>query len=417
MNPVPAALGKNSNSAMANSVELLPIDGVRLAACSAGIYCATRDDIALFAVEAGATVSAVFTRNRFYAAPVAVARKHLQHGPVNYLLVNAGNANAGTGARGIDDAIRVCEAMANRGGCALEAVLPFSTGVIGEYLPVDKICRALPALHDNLADNAWLDCARAIMTTDTLPKSCSVRFAVDAGLVTVTGIAKGAGMIKPDMATMLAFIATDAAVEQPALDCILASAVDQSFNRICVDGDTSTNDACVLVATGKSRAGPVISEGSPVYALLEEQVTEVCVRLAQQIVRDGEGATKFVTIRVDNAQSEAECAAVADAVATSPLVKTALYAADPNWGRILAAIGRSKVRDLEIDRISVYLNEVCIVENGARAKGYTEAKGVAAMQDKEIMIRIDLNKGSASGSYWTCDLSHDYVTINAEYRS
>ena len=396
---------------------LLPVDGVLAAACSADIYGKPRDDLALFAVCEGATVSAVFTRNRFYAAPVAVAAKHLQHGSVKYLLVNAGNANAGTGARGIDDTMRACQALAERGSCPVEAVLPFSTGVIGEYLPVGNICNALPGLYDALAADAWLDCARAIMTTDTHPKGFSVRFAADAGLVTVTGVAKGAGMIKPDMATMLAFIATDAAVEQSVLDQLLASAVEQSFNRICVDGDTSTNDACVLVATGKSRAGRIINEHSPAYHILEEQITEVCICLAQEIVRDGEGATKFVTVRIDNARSEAECSAVADAISTSPLVKTALYAADPNWGRILAAIGRSKAGDLEIDRISVYLNEVCIVENGARAKDYTEEKGVGAMQAEEILIRIDLNRGEVSGCYWTCDLSHDYVTINAEYRT
>ena len=396
---------------------LLPVDGVRVAACSAGIYAAARDDLALFDICAGASVSAVFTQNSFYAAPVAVARKHLQHGPVNYLLVNAGNANAGTGARGIDDTMRVCETLSAQAGCVPEAILPFSTGVIGEYLPVDNIARALPELHDSLADDAWLDCARAIMTTDTLPKGLSVQFAADAGLITVTGIAKGAGMIKPDMATMLAFIATDAALEQQSLDRLLAAAVNRSFNRICVDGDTSTNDACVLVATGKSCAGQVINEHSPVYHMLEEQVTEVCIRLAQAIARDGEGATKFVTIQVDKAGSEAECDAVADAVSTSPLVKTAVYAADPNWGRILAAIGRSGIDNLEIGRISVYLNDVCIVDNGARANNYTEEKGVAAMQAEEILVRIDLDRGAANGRYWTCDLSHDYVTINAEYRS
>ena len=398
-------------------MRLLPVDGVHAAACSAGIYAKARDDLALFDICAGANVSAVFTQNSFYAAPVAVARKHLQHGSVKHLLVNAGNANAGTGARGIDDAMRACEALSARAGCAPEAILPFSTGVIGEYLPVDKIVRALPELLDNLAGDAWLDCARAIMTTDTQPKGVSVQFAADAGSITVTGIAKGAGMIKPDMATMLAFIATDAGVEQQALDRLLAHAVNQSFNRTCVDGDTSTNDACVLVATGKSRAGQVINEHSPAYHMLEEQVTEVCIRLAQAIARDGEGATKFVTIRVDKAGSEAECDAVADAVSTSPLVKTALYAADPNWGRILAAIGRSGIGNLEIGRISVYLNEVCIVENGARAKDYTEEKGVAAMQSEEILIRINLNRGGVSSRYWTCDLSHDYVTINAEYRT
>lgn len=402
---------------LTHSPKLLPVDGVRLCAGTAGIYGAARDDLALFEICDGAGVSAVFTRNRFCAAPVTVARKHLQHGPVKYLLINAGNANAGTGPRGIDDTERVCAALAARAGCEPEAVLPFSTGVIGEYLPVDNICRALPGLWDKLADDAWPDCARAIMTTDTQPKGFSVQFAVGEESITVTGIAKGAGMIKPDMATMLAFITTDAAVEQGALERILASAVKQSFNRICVDGDTSTNDACVLVATGKRGAGRVISAGSPDFVLLAEQVTEVCTRLARDIVRDAEGATKFVTIRVDNAGNEAECSAVANAVATSPLVKTALYASDPNWGRILAAIGRSDAGNLEIGRISLFLNEVCIFENGARADGYTEEKGAAVMEDDEIEIRIDLNQGSASACYWTCDLSHDYVTINAEYRS
>ena len=393
---------------MGNLPELSPVDGVRLAAGSAGIYGKPRDDLALFEICDGAGVSAVFTRNLFYAAPVAVARKHLQQGPVKYLLVNAGNANAGTGARGVDDAMQVCVALADRAGRPPEAVLPFSTGVIGEYLPVDIICRALPGLAGNLADDAWPDCARAIMTTDTRPKGSSVQSAVGEETVTVTGIAKGAGMIKPDMATMLAFIATDAAVSRGALDRMLKTAVDQSFNRICVDGDTSTNDACVLVATGKRAAA---------YEQLQGMVTEVCIELAREIVRDAEGATKFVTIRVENAGSEAECAAVAETVSTSPLVKTALFASDPNWGRILAAVGRSGAGELDINRVSLYLDDVCVVRNGARAGDYTEEKGTAAMQKDEIGIRIDLGQGSASACYWTCDLSHDYVTINAEYRT
>ena len=431
---------------MGNLLELLPVDGIRLAAGSAGIYGKPRDDLALFEICDGAGTSAVFTRNRFCAAPVTVARDHLKRGPARYLLVNAGNANAGTGARGVDDAMQVCAALADRAGCAPEAVLPFSTGVIGEYLPVDNICRALPGLVGNLADDAWPDCARAVMTTDTRPKGCSVQFAVGEETVTVTGIAKGAGMIKPDMATMLAFVATDAAVSQGALDRMLKTAADQSFNRICVDGDTSTNDACVLVATGKSplpsvipaQAGiqsikpslepapadcrqgtpyKAIDESAAAYEQLQAMVTEVCIELAREIVRDAEGATKFVTIRVENAGSESECAAIAEAVSTSPLVKTALFASDPNWGRILAAIGRSGIGELDITRVSLYLDDVCVVRNGARAGDYTEEKGTAVMQKDEIGIRIDLNTGSASACYWTCDLSHDYVTINAEYRT
>ena len=401
---------------MGSSTDLLPVDGVRLAAGSAGIYGKDRNDLALFEVCDGAGVSAVFTRNRFCAAPVSVAREHLKHGSVRYLLVNAGNANAGTGARGMDDAMQVCSALAGKAGCAPEAVLPFSTGVIGEYLPVDKIRRALPGLAGALTADAWPDCARAIMTTDTRPKGRSVP-GNGPDAATVTGIAKGAGMIKPDMATMLAFIATDAAVSQVALDRMLKSAVDQSFNRICVDGDTSTNDACVLVATGKSGAGRITGDTGGAYEQLQGQVTEVCVGLARDIVRDAEGATKFVTLQVEHARSEAECDLVADAVSTSPLVKTALYASDPNWGRILAAIGRSGAGDLDINRVSLYLDDVCVVRNGARAGDYTEEKGTAAMQKDEIRIRIDLGRGSANACYWTCDLSHDYVTINAEYRS
>lgn len=416
MNPAPAGPGKSSNSAMGNSTDLRPVNGVRLAACSAGVYGTARDDLALFEICDGAEVSAVFTRNRFYAAPVSVARDHMEHGPAKYLLVNAGNANAGTGSRGIDDAKQVCAALAGEAGCAPEAVLPFSTGVIGEYLPVDKICRALPGLADKLTSDAWPDCARAIMTTDTRPKGCSTRVG-GSEAISVTGIAKGAGMIKPDMATMLAFIATDAAVRRDALDRILKTAVDQSFNRICVDGDTSTNDACVLVATGKYGADRVIGETGAAYKQLEGMVTDVCIELAREIVRDAEGATKFVTIRVENARSEAQCNLIADAVSTSPLVKTALFASDPNWGRILAAVGRSGTGNLDINRVSLYLNDVCVVRDGARAEDYTEEKGTAAMGEDEIEIRIDLNQGSARACYWTCDLSHDYVTINAEYRT
>ena len=386
-----------------------PVEGIRLAAGSAGIYGEARDDLALFEICDGASVSAVFTRNRFCAAPVTVARRHLQHGSVRYLLVNAGNANAGTGARGIDDTLRVCEALAALAGCEPEAILPFSTGVIGEYLPVDKICRALPELYGKLTDDAWSDCARAIMTTDTRPKGSS--------WYSATGIAKGAGMIKPDMATMLAFIATDSNVYQGALDRMLKTAVKDTFNRICVDGDTSTNDACVLVATGKSSTGKVTGKTGYDYVRLEETITSLCFHLAREIVRDAEGATKFVTLWIENAGSEAECNAIAKAVSTSPLVKTALYASDPNWGRILAVVGRCRTGSLDINRVSLYLNDVCVVRNGARAEDYTEEKGAAAMQEDEIDIRIDLDKGSASACYWTCDLSHDYVTINAEYRT
>ncbi len=397
--------------------DLLSVAGVRAAVCSAGIYNKQRDDLTLFAVSEGAAVSAMFTGNRFYAAPVAVAREHIKNNNVRYLLVNAGNANAGTGIKGVEDAKLVCKALAEQAGCNIESVLPFSTGVIGEYLPVDNIRNALPGLFNSLTDDAWLDCAKAIMTTDTLPKGLSRQFMAGDELVTVTGIAKGSGMINPDMATMLAFIATDASVEQLLLDQLLLSSAGQSFNKICVDGDTSTNDACVLIATGKNPLVRITSRDSQAYGLLEENIKEICIRLAQAIVRDAEGATKFITIQVDNANSEGECFAIANSLSTSPLVKTALYASDPNWGRILAAIGRSDIDRLETAKVTVCLNDVCIVENGARAKDYTEEAGVTAMQDNEIVIRVDLNRGKVSSRHWTCDLSHEYVAINAEYRT
>ena len=365
----------------------------------------------MLAFDAEATLSVAFTRNQFCAAPVTVAREHLRQGPARHLLINAGNANAGTGAKGIADAKSVCEALARRLGCKPEAVLPFSTGVIGEPLPVEQIHAALSALCGKLTEGAWLDCAKAIMTTDTAPKGTSRSFETDAGPIVVTGIAKGSGMIHPDMATMLAFIATDAALEQTALDRLLRACVAQSFNRICVDGDTSTNDACALAATGRR---PVAAAARPP---LEEAVEEVCQELAQAIVRDGEGATKFVTIRIEQARNEAECAGLAAALSTSPLVKTALYASDPNWGRILAVIGRSGIDRLEIDKVSVWLNEVRVVEKGARAGNYTEEAGATALRGDEITLRVALNRGQAEGRYWTCDLSPDYVAINANYRT
>lgn len=390
---------------------LLPVAGALTAATSANIYKTPRDDLALLAFDAAATLSVAFTRNQFCAAPVTVAREHLRQGQAKCLLVNAGNANAGTGPKGIADAKSVCEALARQLRCEPEAVLPFSTGVIGEPLPVEQIHAALPALCEGLTERAWLDCAKAIMTTDTTPKGTSRSFETDAGPIVVTGIAKGSGMIHPDMATMLAFIATDAALEQTAVDQLLQTCVAQSFNRICVDGDTSTNDACALVATGRRHVAATAQR------LLEEAVEEVCRELAQAIVRDGEGATKFITIQIEQARNEAECAGLAAALSTSPLVKTALYASDPNWGRILAVIGRSGIDQLEIDKVSVWLNEVCVVEKGARAGNYTEEAGATALRGDEITLRVALNRGQAEGRYWTCDLSPEYVAINADYRT
>jgi len=396
---------------------LLAVAGLQTASGSAGLYNTSRDDLALFAISDGATVSASFTSNWFYAAPIAVARQHIKCNNIRYLLINAGNANAGTGERGIEDVINLCRTIAEQTGCGFDSVLPFSTGVIGEYLPVNKIIDTLPALVGELSNDNWLECAKAIMTTDTQAKGFSEQFRIDNNIITITGIAKGSGMIKPDMGTMLAFIATDANVDKAILDQILQSCVSKTFNRVCVDGDTSTNDACVLIATGKTAMHRITDSDNRAYTLLEEKIRALCLKLAQAIVRDAEGATKFITIQIKNAGNEDECMEIADALSTSPLVKTAFYASDPNWGRILAAVGGSHIDSLDVNRISIYLNDICIVENGARATDYTEDKGNSAMQKEEILLCVDLNRGSVSNEFWTCDLSHEYVTINAEYRT
>ena len=394
---------------------LLPVPGIDLAAGSAGLYQKQRSDLALLAMEAGTICSAVFTNNQFCAAPVQVARMHLQQSAPRYLIINAGNANAGTGQRGVADARQVCEAVAHIGNCDPSAVLPFSTGVIGEYLPVAKIQEKLPELFVTLAADNWLPVVRAIMTTDTVAKAVSKQMEIDNHTITITGITKGSGMIRPDMATMLAFVATDGKVEQKILDNILRNAVEKSFNRISVDGDTSTNDACVLLATGKSRCN--LSNKPRNLALFEKAVTELCVDLAQAIIRDGEGATKFITVAVHEGHNQRECLQVAYAIAHSPLVKTACFASDPNWGRILAAIGRAGLPDLDIDRIRIYLDDTCIVERGMRAASYTENAGQTVMRREEFTLQVYLGRGSAVDTIWTCDLSHEYVKINAEYRS
>lgn len=396
---------------------LLPVPGVRLGVAQAGVKRAGRDDLLVVEAAPGSTAAAVFTRNAFCAAPVTLARRHLAAGDPRYLLVNSGNANAGTGSRGLEDTLRTCEALAEAGGVGAEAVLPFSTGVIGVPLPVDRIVAALPAALAALTEEGWARAARAIMTTDTLPKGLSVRRAVGGHEFTVTGIAKGAGMIHPDMATMLAFLATDAPVPEALLQDCLAEAVERSFNRITVDGDTSTNDACVLLATGRSSAPRVEVERGAGYAALREAVGEVCTHLAQAIVRDAEGATKFVTVAVEGGASESECLDVAYAIGHSPLVKTALFASDPNWGRILAAVGRAGLKDLDIGRVRIDVGSVTIVEAGAQAPGYTEDQGQAVFGAPEITIRVILGRGGASATVWTSDLSYDYVRINAEYRT
>jgi len=394
-----------------------PIPGVRLGTAAAGIRYANRQDLLLIELPAGATCAAVFTRNAFCAAPVVVARRHVAAAAPRYLVVNSGNANAGTGHRGLSDAIASCEAVAQLTGCALEEVLPFSTGVIGEHLPVERLAAALPGALEALQEAGWEQAAQAIMTTDTVPKVASRRFGLGGAEATLTGICKGSGMIRPDMATMLAFLATDAAVGRDLLQTCLQEAVDVSFNAITVDGDTSTNDACILAAAGTLGNSPLAAPESADYQALREAVIWVCQELATAIVRDGEGATKLVTVSVEEAADAAEARRVADAIAHSPLVKTALFASDPNWGRILAAVGRSGVGGLDIDRVRLWLGDTLIVTDGGRAPGYTEAEGQAVMVKPEILIRVALGRGHASARVLTCDLSYDYVRINAEYRS
>ena len=397
-------------------VSLAAVAGVRIATAELGGRSKPRDDLTLFELAAGASCAATFTRNAFCAAPVTVAREHLARATPRYLLVNAGNANAGTGARGIGDAKQCCAIVAEATGVPVESVLPFSTGVIGEPLPVERFENAVPIVAGRLNEDGWLDAAAAIATTDIVPKGASRSIDLGGRTAVVTGIAKGSGMIRPDMATMLAFIATDAAVAPDALRSMARDAVEASFNRITVDGDTSTNDACVLVATG-ALGGPPIDAGSPDFLALTEAVGGVALELAHAIVRDGEGATKFVTVEVEEGGNRSECLAVAYTVAHSPLVKTALYASDANWGRILAAVGRSGLADLDLSRTRIWLNGVCIVSGGGRDAAYTEAAGAEAVSGDEIVIRIALGRGKARDQVWTCDLSHQYVTINAEYRT
>lgn len=390
------------------------IEGIRLAATHSGIKQDNRlKDLALIEIEDGSSVAAVFTRNRFCAAPVTVARRHLVQFPGSrYLLINSGNANAGTGVDGMDAALQSCKAVAENAGINPESVLPFSTGVIAAPLPLDKIIAAIPSLYASLQTDNWLQAAEAIMTTDTQPKACSKQVVIDGRPVSITGISKGSGMIRPDMATMLSYVATDAMIEPEELRLLLAQVVACSFNSITVDGDTSTNDSCVLVATGCSSVRVSANSIDFVVAL-----TQVFEQLAQAIIRDAEGATKFVEIEVQQAPSVVDAREVAYCIAHSPLVKTALYASDPNWGRILAAIGRAPVDSLDIDLVDLYLGDTCLLRQGLPDPEYTEAKGQTAMTGEEISIRVNLNQGGAAARVWTSDLSYDYVKINAEYRS
>ncbi|MEY2777042.1 MAG: hypothetical protein RLY30_1140 [Pseudomonadota bacterium] len=398
---------------------LLPIAGLELGYAQAGIRKPGRKDLLLMRLAEGSSVAGVFTQNAFCAAPVQVCRQHLAAGHgIRALLVNTGCANAGTGRGGLDDARQSCAAVAQALGLGPEQVLPFSTGVILERLPMDRLLAGLPAGVKGLGQADWLDAAEAIMTTDTQPKAASSQVKLSRGTVTLTGISKGAGMIRPNMATMLGYLATDAGLPQAMLAALVRRAADQSFNAITIDGDTSTNDSFIGMATGQ---GGVRFEpqdlGSPDWIAFESAFVALAQTLAQAIVRDGEGATKFIAITVEGAQTREEARLVAYAVGHSPLVKTAFFASDPNLGRILAAIGYSGVTDLHVERVSVWIGDTLVAESGGRAVSYTEAAGQAEMAKADIPVRVHLGRGSESATVWTCDLSHDYVSINADYRS
>jgi glutamate N-acetyltransferase/amino-acid N-acetyltransferase len=397
---------------------LRTVAGVELGWAEAGIRKANRKDLLLIRVAAGATAAGVFTQNRFCAAPVTVCREHLARGAgVRALVINTGNANAGTGSTGLEHARATCAEVARLLDVKPEQVLPFSTGVILEPLPIDRLLAGLSRAVERLAPGQWLQAAESIMTTDTVPKAASRQVMLGAHGVNVTGIAKGAGMIRPDMATMLGFVVTDAAVAAPLLVTLTREAADRSFNRITVDGDTSTNDSFVMIASGASGAAPIAARSDPRYAPLAGAITEVAAQLAQSIVRDGEGATKFIEILVEGAASVDEAARVAYSIAHSPLVKTAFFASDPNLGRILAAIGKSGIADLDADRVQLHLNDVWVARNGGRHPDYREEDGARVMKGAEILVRVHLGRGAAATTVWTCDLSHDYVSINADYRS
>ncbi|MGA9666684.1 MAG: bifunctional glutamate N-acetyltransferase/amino-acid acetyltransferase ArgJ [Gallionella sp.] len=405
------------------AARLLPVAGVSLGIAQANIKRPDRKDLLVMQLSEGARVAGVFTKNRFCAAPVIVAREHLAQaaiigtGGIRALLVNTGNANAGTGAQGMQDARTSCAALAGLLGCKASQILPFSTGVIMEPLPVAKIAAGLPGAVANMRADNWLAAAEAIMTTDIIAKAISKQVTIDGTTITITGIAKGSGMIHPNMATMLGYIATDAAIAQPLLQAMVGEAANRSFNCITVDGDTSTNDALMLIATGKAALPEVKTAGSKAGQALQAAINEVAIHLAQSIVRDGEGATKFITVQIEGGRDEAECKQIGYAIAHSPLVKTAFFASDPNLGRILAAIGYAGVDDLDVAALRLYLDEVLVAENGGRAASYREEDGQRVMRQSDITVRVALGRGKAEATLWTCDFSYDYVKINASYRS
>jgi glutamate N-acetyltransferase/amino-acid N-acetyltransferase len=410
------------NSPLPIPSQLLPVKGIQLGFTQAGIRKADRKDLLVMKLAPTATVAGVFTANRFCAAPVQVCKSHLSATavksslPIHALVINTGNANAGTGESGLAAANATCDALAKFLGCEAAQVLPFSTGVILETLPVDRLIAGLPSAIENLTEDNWYHAAEAIMTTDTQPKAASRQITIRKQTVTMTGISKGAGMIMPNMATMLGFIAMDVKVTQPVLDQLVKEACNRSFNCISIDGDTSTNDSFILIATGTSSL-EITDTGSAEYDELLQAVVSLAQELAQMIVRDGEGATKFMTVTVEEGSSIEECRQVAYSVANSPLVKTAFFASDPNLGRLLMAIGKAGIADLDVALVDLYLDEVWVVKQGGRHPEYQESDGQRVMKKSEITTRILLNRGTASATVWTCDLSHEYVTINADYRS
>jgi glutamate N-acetyltransferase/amino-acid N-acetyltransferase len=412
---------------MAVGLEVLknyyPVNGIRIGIAQAGIKYAGRNDLVIFELAEGSRVSGVFTLNAFCAAPVQVSKKHLAEAATRYLVINTGNANAGTGPQGMTDALATCAELAQLTGVAANQILPFSTGVIGEPLPMAKLLAGLSPALENLAADVWPLAATGIMTTDTLPKGYSKQVEISESeankhtTITISGISKGAGMIMPNMATMLAYLTTDAVIAKPLLDVMCKEMADRSFNRVTIDGDTSTNDSCMLIATAQADMAEITSKDDPRYSCVFDALLEAFMTLSHAIVRDGEGATKFVTMEVQQAASVQEALDVAYTVAHSPLVKTALFASDANWGRILAAVGRAGVKNMILEDIDIYLDDVCIVKSGGRAATYTEEAGAAIFAQAEITISIRLGRGDVTERVWTTDLSHDYVSINADYRS
>lgn len=393
------------------------VTGVKIGSAEAYVRYQNRRDLVIFEFAEGSNVAGVFTQNAFCAAPVHVCKAHLQAGNPRYLVINTGNANAGTGKIGMANAQATCAKLAELAGVSTNEILPFSTGVIGEQLPIERLVNGLQPALDSLKEDAWLDAATGIMTTDTLPKGASEQFEMDGVTYTMTGISKGAGMIRPNMATMLSYVATDAPISRELVQQLLKTTVNVSFNRITVDGDTSTNDSCIFVATGQAGGTEITSTDDARYAVVLDVLTSVMKRLAQLIVRDGEGATKFITVAVEGGADTQECCDVAYSIAHSPLVKTAIFASDPNWGRILAAIGYAGVKNLDVEKIQVWLDDVQICKDGGAAADYTEEAGARVMSQAELTIRVDLGRGQAKDTVYTCDLSYDYVKINADYRS